>query len=575
MYIRPFKELVLITFYMGRIPYAQYLNFLICLGLVLILTACGGNGTVEIPEDTVAPVISLNGGSQTSVIQNRTYIDAGATASDDRDTNVVVITVGSVDVSTVGSYTLSYIATDSAGNMSSVTRIVKVVPPRPFVTTWKTDNRGETNDNQIMIGTSGSGYGYQINWGDDSSDENVSGNITHTYELAGTYIISIYGVFPQIFFDAEGYIVPDISFGAKGYDNEKLLSIEQWGDIQWRSMNKAFYRCLNLVDNTTDSPDLSLVTDMSFMFSYVSKINQDISSWNVSSVTNMGSMFHRAVSFNQDIRKWDVSSVTNMSGMFANTVFNQDIGDWNVSSVNDMGGMFYGASYFNQDISRWDVSSVTDLSGMFASTNFNQDINDWDVSSVTNMAGIFYMASSFRGNISDWDVSSVTDMSLMFAFAPNFNQNISQWDVSSVTNMAGMFVSVSSFNEDISQWDVSNVTDMGYMFDGAYNFNQDVSPWNVSSVTDMTNMFEGARSFDQDISRWNIENVRKMKDMFENVKLSTVNYNAMLLAWSMQKLQQDVTFSAGNSQYSSSFQSARDTLINVYDWTVIDYGVEP
>jgi surface protein len=366
----------------------------------------------------------------------------------------------------------------------------ETAPLKPFITTWKTDNPGSTNDNQIFIGTSGSGYNYHITWGDESSDENVNSDITHTYETPGTYTVSINGDFPRLF------------FGRNGYDNPKLLSIEQWGDIKWQSMNGAFYGCYNLVGNAPDTPNLADVTDMTAMFSSAS-------------------------SFNQNINHWDVSSVTNMAGMF-------------------------------------DFASL-----------FNQSLNDWDLSSVIYMNGMFWMASSFRGNISDWDVSSVTDMSLMFAFAPSFNQNISQWDVSSVTNMAGMFVSVSSFNEDISQWDVSNVTDMAYMFDGAYNFNQDLSPWNVSSVTDMTNMFEGASSFDQDISRWNIENIRKMKDMFGNVTLSTVNYNAMLLAWSMQNLKQGVTFSAGNSKYSASFESARDTLVNVYNWTIIDDGVEP
>jgi surface protein len=366
----------------------------------------------------------------------------------------------------------------------------ETAPLKPFITKWKTDNPGSTNDNQILIGTSGSGYNYHITWGDGASDENVNGNITHTYATPGTYTVSISGEFPRLF------------FGSGGYDNPKLLSIEQWGDIKWQSMNGAFYSCINLIGNASDKPNLTDVTDMGAMFSWAS-------------------------SFNQDISHWDVSSVTNMAGMF---------------------------------------------SGAFS---FNQSLDEWDVSSVTNMAGMFYMASDFRENINDWDVSSVIDMSAMFTFVGGFNQDISQWDVSSVTNMMGMFASSASFNQDIGHWDVSNVTDMGYMFDGAYNFNQDLSPWNVSSVTDMTNMFEGARSFDQDISRWNIENVRKMKDMFENVTLSTVNYNAMLLAWSMQSLQQGVTFSAGNSKYTASFESARDTLVNVYNWTIIDDGVEP
>ena len=74
---------------------------------------------------------------------------------------------------------------------------------------------------------------------------------------------------------------------------EKLQSIDQWGDIQWESMNLAFGGATNMVYRATDVPDLSGVTDMDWMFS-------------------------GAASFNGDISEWDVSGVTDMSGMFAN-----------------------------------------------------------------------------------------------------------------------------------------------------------------------------------------------------------------------------------------------------------------
>lgn len=59
-----------------------------------------------LPPDTTLPVISLNGSSSVTVIQNETYSDAGATATDDRDGTVVVTTTGSVKTSTVGTYTI-------------------------------------------------------------------------------------------------------------------------------------------------------------------------------------------------------------------------------------------------------------------------------------------------------------------------------------------------------------------------------------------------------------------------------------------------------------------------------------
>ena len=52
------------------------------------------------------------------------------------------------------------------------------------------------------------------------------------------------------------------SFG-DGANADKLQSIEQWGDIQWESMRRAFAGAKNMVYNATDTPDLSAVTDMS------------------------------------------------------------------------------------------------------------------------------------------------------------------------------------------------------------------------------------------------------------------------------------------------------------------------
>jgi len=68
--------------------------------------------------------------------------------------------------------------------------------------------------------------------------------------------------------------------------------------------------------------------------------------------------------------------------------------------------------------------------------------------------------------------------------------------------------------------------------------------------------------------------VTDMGLMFQNVTLSTANYDALLGGWSQLSLQNDVAFSAGNSTYSSSSQTARDVLTNTFNWTVTDGGVQ-
>ncbi len=456
-----------------------------------------------------------------------------------------------------------------------------------FITTWKTDNTGTSNDNQITIPTEGSGYDYIVDWGDGIIDSAVVGDITHTYSSIDTFTVSITGDFPRIYFNDSG-------------DEQKILSVEQWGTNSWQSMAYAFMGASNLVINATDNPNLSSVSDMSWMFYDAISFNQDIGDWDVSNVTNMFRMFYGAISFNQDIGDWDVSNVINMSGLFKDatsfnqdigdwdvsnvtnmlamlaftTSFNQDIGDWNVSNVTNMFGLFSSATSFNQDIGDWDVSNVTTTKSMFNdATSFNQDIGDWDVDSVRNMVAMFHHAISFNQDIGDWDVSNVTDMQMLFDLATSFNQDIGDWNVDSVRNMAKMFYYATSFNKDIGNWDVSNVIRMDQMFFNASSFNQNIGSWNTGDVTNMYNMFHNASSFNQDISEWDVSNVTDMEYMFLGAKLSSANYDSLLVGWNSQLLQSNVNFNAGYSKYCSQDAiNARNNMINSYNWSISDGG---
>ncbi len=269
------------------------------------------------------------------------------------------------------------------GNDTTDIPVVFTADSRPFITTWRTTSANES----ITIPTTGTGYNYSIDWGDGTTESGLTGNASHSYATADTFTVEISGDFSRIYFNNPS---PSI-----GDNSTKILSIEQWGDIEWQSMESAFTGCANLTSNASDVPDLSNVTSMYAMFRNASSFNQSIDSWEVSNVTSMRYMFLNASSFNQDIGNWDVSNVTNMSSMFNGaSSFNQDIGDWDVSNVSTTSNMFVNASSFNQDIGNWDVSNVTSMNGMFfrsggAASSFNQDIGNWDISNVSNMSNMF------------------------------------------------------------------------------------------------------------------------------------------------------------------------------------------
>lgn len=343
-----------------------------------------------------------------------------------------------------------------------------------FITTWKTTTENE--DITIYINPFiTSNYNYTVEWGDGTISTSVTNDITHNYSDTGIHTVKISGDFPAI-------------FNRTGSNAVKIETIENWGNISWRSMSEAFSWCTNLKLNATDIPDLSQVTSMGEMFRNATSFNGDLNSWDVSNIDYMWATFEGATSFNQDLNNWNVSKVINMKDMFLGaSSFNGNISNWDVSSLLATDNMFNKASSFNQDLSNWDVSNVISMTNMFASaSSFNSDISKWNVTKVTNMEGMFYEAKSFNQDLNNWNLGNVKNTIFMFRGATSFNGNLSDWNVSNVTNMHSMFRDAISFNSNISNWNVSNVTHMHLMFNGSVIFNQNLSNWNTNKVIGCT-----------------------------------------------------------------------------------------
>ena len=214
--------------------------------------------------------------------------------------------------------------------------------------------------------------------------------------------------------------------------------------------------------------DISLITDMSFVFSDSERKDfSGIEDWDMSKVTNTNYMFYNAKNFNHPLNKWDMSNVSSMKGMFYEAQsFNQPLDKWDTSNVTNMSKMFHKALSFNKPIENWDVSNVRDMGGMFGETDvFNQPLNKWDTSNVTNMSEMFYKAKKFNQPLENWNVSNVRNMYGMFYETLSFNQPLAKWDIKSVENMKFMFSYAKSFNQNLDTWDLSKVKNKEFIAD--------------------------------------------------------------------------------------------------------------
>ncbi|MGM0745523.1 MAG: BspA family leucine-rich repeat surface protein [Bacteroidota bacterium] len=255
---------------------------------------------------------------------------------------------------------------------------------RPFITTWNTENVGQTGDTQILIPTGPTSltYDYSVYWENvndpsiNGTENNIDGDVVLDFGVPGIYRVEITGVFPHIRFS-----------GMR--DFRKILTVDQWGDIEWTSMRFAFMGAENLTILASDAPNLSNVTFIEGIFRGATSLNSDLNNWDVSNVVDMSDAFLGATSFNGDITNWDVGSVENMESMFDGALaFNQDISGWDVRNVINMRNMFANTSAFNQDISAWETISVRTMNGMFNNaTAFNQNLGSLHIRNLNPSIG--------------------------------------------------------------------------------------------------------------------------------------------------------------------------------------------
>lgn len=232
--------------------------------------------------------------------------------------------------------------------------VATILTENAFITTWKTDNAGSSLTNQISIPTYSTGiYSCFVDWGDGKSNYINTYNDaawTHTYSVAGTYTIKIFGKFVGLQFNNAG-------------DKLKILNVLKWGqDFRLGvGVSGHFYGCSNLAITATDVLQNGSNGNLEYTFRGCTSITTipKIEYWDTSRVTSMLGTFYGCTNFNSPLTYWDTSSVINMTSMFN------------------------GATAFNQDVSSFSIAALTTAKYMFASSGFTITNYDKLLNSVT------------------------------------------------------------------------------------------------------------------------------------------------------------------------------------------------
>ena len=414
-----------------------------------------------------------------------------------------------------------------------------------FITTWKTNNAGVTGSTSIGIPTTGSGYDCRIFWGDGTVTihQGTPGRIDHDYRNAGTYQVKIEGTFPRIYFNNSG-------------DKLKILSIDNWGFIKWTSMASAFYGC-GLNGTYTDSPDLSICTDLSNMFNGCSGFNWTLNTFNAPVATTASQMIYGCTIFNQSLRGMKLPKVTTVASMLMGCIAFNNAVDINMPSVTNMSAMLrYDVAFNDSSVNNWNLTNVQNLNVLFyGCVNFNQSLSNWNITNVTDISGLFISCSKFNQSLSNFNTAKCITMLQMFDGCTDFNQSVSNFNTSLVTNMSNMFKNCTAFNQDISNFNTIKVTDMSNMFLNCTSFKQSLAAFVQNGITAGSGMIDLLKGCDI------------------NATGTTTNYDNTLISWAATTTKNTITFNGGNSKYSvANGQAPRDHLTVTHSWTITDGG---
>lgn len=215
--------------------------------------------------DDQAPVITLVGAATINLTLGDNYTDEGVNVSDNLDNNLSATTTGTVDTNTVGTYTLTYTATDAAGNVTTVTRTINVAeattPPTTeayifhssnddsyFMAYWGdtwgtntvyTDQPTDTTYAKALEVSKSSDWGTVVAWGNELENTLDISSFSHAKFKVKTDTFTEVQVFVQSATQAESSVTYAFTEGVDLGNGwlEMAVMLPSFTDMTWFALN--------------------------------------------------------------------------------------------------------------------------------------------------------------------------------------------------------------------------------------------------------------------------------------------------------------------------------------------------
>ena len=442
---------------------------------------------------------------------------------------------------------------------------------RPFKFTVKTDNPGWSSNNQYRLNYDVAyDYVFEVDWDNDGVFDEVlapTGQFSlHTFPQPGTYTIGIRGTFPKPFLNDVQNL----------HDALKIISIDQWGDQQWLSMEESFKGCANITLNATDIPDLSQATSLSDMFWNAHSLQGDFSVWDVSTISDISGIFFACNLMNSDLGEWEVGQVTDMNFAFSGTSLNCNLGDWDISQVAQMASMLDDCpmtiTNYDSTLIGWATQAVQPnvllgvrgLKYCKAEQARAQLINNafWNFQEDETACDPFIFSWK-----TDQEIAGKSDITILTSNSPTFKYNFDiDWENDGIYDQFGITENVfhdyvdpgtytiairGSFSkpllneslelQSIQQWGDIQWEDLAQAFRGCTNLiyhavdTPDLSnlkALGTNFTISLGSMFEDCPLFTGDLLGWDVSKVTNMAGMFKGA----IAFNGDISDWNTQEV---------------------------------------
>lgn len=240
--------------------------------------------------------------------------------------------------------------------------------------------------------------------------------------------------------------------------------------------------------------------------------------------------------------------------------FNVDWGDGSDSDITSWDDGDNPHTYADAGASTYTIKITGTIEGWkFNNTGDKlliQDIKSWGPLRLGNLQNYFLGCANLTISATDpLDFTGTTDLYACFGGCTSLTSlAASSWDVSLITSLNRMFY------QDASLTSVS------------------VGNWDTSSNISFFATFGNCTSLiDPDIDNWDITSGEDFGLFISSWGLSTAKYDATLIAWEAQAVQDNVTANFGTSTYTGggTAETARQALIDDHSWIITDGDIAP